>query len=201
MVDERKKIDPLLKMETKQSKISYLIYLAMLHHNYDSRLFVKSKECKLKTIAQTEGTQMRFSNVNFHGMRKHFRPKHGQTTLKSAMEYLLRRYPDGFFGMIEYDNGLHVLIVIQTEMLDGRKDIIVPTYLIIDGLSSFPEIIINGEAITKSADWMARKFTCESCKKRGDEKLKSCSKCMKVRYCDGKCQKDHWREHKKVCRK
>ncbi|KAI9141644.1 hypothetical protein BKA69DRAFT_386027 [Paraphysoderma sedebokerense] len=31
--------------------------------------------------------------------------------------------------------------------------------------------------------------------------LKSCSRCLMTMYCSRDCQKNHWREHKKDCKK
>ncbi|KAL4225919.1 Ubiquitin carboxyl-terminal hydrolase 19 [Mactra antiquata] len=43
---------------------------------------------------------------------------------------------------------------------------------------------------------------CSSCKKLCPEgsKLKRCSKCFRVGYCDQTCQKTHWQYHKSQCR-
>ena len=44
---------------------------------------------------------------------------------------------------------------------------------------------------------------CASCGIAGidDLKLKKCNGCYLVRYCGIKCQRDHWRQHKKECKK
>jgi tetratricopeptide (TPR) repeat protein len=44
---------------------------------------------------------------------------------------------------------------------------------------------------------------CASCGVAGgdDIKLRNCTACYLVRYCGVKCQKDHWKKHKKDCRK
>ena len=44
---------------------------------------------------------------------------------------------------------------------------------------------------------------CASCGVAGgdDIKLKKCTACYLVRYCSVKCQKDHWPNHKKECKK
>ena len=41
---------------------------------------------------------------------------------------------------------------------------------------------------------------CTGCKTEVDgDTLKSCSACMKAKYCSKKCQKKHWKIHKLVC--
>ena len=44
---------------------------------------------------------------------------------------------------------------------------------------------------------------CASCgiAANNDIKLKKCTACYLVRYCGVKCQKDHWKEHKKECKR
>lgn len=43
-------------------------------------------------------------------------------------------------------------------------------------------------------------FTCENCGKEGDERLKECSRCKRVCYCDVNCQKKDWKKHKSICK-
>ena len=44
---------------------------------------------------------------------------------------------------------------------------------------------------------------CASCGKpeNDDIKLRKCTACYLVRYCGVKCQKDHWKKHKRACKK
>lgn len=44
---------------------------------------------------------------------------------------------------------------------------------------------------------------CASCGKVevDDIKLKKCTACKLVKYCSVACQKDHWKQHKRACRK
>ncbi len=44
---------------------------------------------------------------------------------------------------------------------------------------------------------------CANCGTAGgdDTKLMKCTACYLVRYCSVKCQKDHWKQHKKACKK
>ena len=42
---------------------------------------------------------------------------------------------------------------------------------------------------------------CSFCGKQGPKKLRKCTRCGKAQYCGIECQKKHWKDHKKVCRK
>ena len=44
------------------------------------------------------------------------------------------------------------------------------------------------------------KRTCGYCKKGSAEKLKQCSRCRSVYYCDVKCQRAAWKGHKQECK-
>ena len=39
-----------------------------------------------------------------------------------------------------------------------------------------------------------------NCGEDGGVSLKVCKPCMHVRYCDAKCQRNHWPKHKKECK-
>ena len=42
---------------------------------------------------------------------------------------------------------------------------------------------------------------CAECgKEDGGVSLKACKSCMQAKYCDAKCQKNHWPKHKKACK-
>ena len=55
-------------------------------------------------------------------------------------------------------------------------------------------------AVETESDAMKR---CASCGKAGGDgiELKRCNACYLVRYCNVKCQKEHWPKHKKECKK
>ena len=40
---------------------------------------------------------------------------------------------------------------------------------------------------------------CHKCHKK-EIKLQKCAKCKCAMYCSRKCQKDHWKHHKKQCK-
>ena len=40
---------------------------------------------------------------------------------------------------------------------------------------------------------------CQNCGKGGEIVLLQCTRCKKAKYCDRKCQKENWKEHKKNC--
>lgn len=41
--------------------------------------------------------------------------------------------------------------------------------------------------------------TCDNCGKRSKTKLQTCARCEGVSYCNAKCQKEHWKEHRNTC--
>jgi len=47
---------------------------------------------------------------------------------------------------------------------------------------------------------LAMTHCCAECGKEGGVSLKACKACMLVRYCNAECQKNHWPEHKKICK-
>jgi hypothetical protein len=44
-------------------------------------------------------------------------------------------------------------------------------------------------------------LSCDYCNNKSDLNLELCSKCMSCLYCNQECQRNHWSEHKKVCKK
>ena len=42
---------------------------------------------------------------------------------------------------------------------------------------------------------------CDCGKDGGGVSLKACKSCMLVRYCNADCQKNHWAEHKRDCKR
>lgn len=42
---------------------------------------------------------------------------------------------------------------------------------------------------------------CAKCSKKEGVKLKKCARCLRIKYCGSECQKEHWVEHKLVCKK
>ena len=42
---------------------------------------------------------------------------------------------------------------------------------------------------------------CSFCGKQEPKKLRKCTRCGKAQYCGIECQKKHWKDHKKDCRK
>ncbi|KAB2571060.1 putative egl nine 1 protein [Lasiodiplodia theobromae] len=42
---------------------------------------------------------------------------------------------------------------------------------------------------------------CAKCSKKEGVKLKTCAKCLRIKYCSSECQREHWTEHKKECKK
>ena len=44
-------------------------------------------------------------------------------------------------------------------------------------------------------------YRCSYCNQVNEQTMWKCSVCKKVKYCDAKCQKEHWRFHKQDCKK
>ncbi|KAK0640404.1 Zinc finger MYND domain-containing protein 10-like protein [Lasiodiplodia hormozganensis] len=42
---------------------------------------------------------------------------------------------------------------------------------------------------------------CAKCSKKAGVKLKKCARCLRIKYCGSECQREHWAEHKLVCKK
>ena len=42
---------------------------------------------------------------------------------------------------------------------------------------------------------------CAECGEEGGASLKVCKACMQIRYCNAKCQRNHWSNHKKDCKR
>ncbi len=55
----------------------------------------------------------------------------------------------------------------------------------------------EGASITK--DGVTRCRNCGKAEGKDDVELKSCSKCLKVKYCGRACQRADWKRHKKEC--
>ena len=45
------------------------------------------------------------------------------------------------------------------------------------------------------------KHICNGCGNKSISKFKRCTGCKKARYCNRRCQKKYWKEHKKICKK
>ena len=54
----------------------------------------------------------------------------------------------------------------------------------------------------KMTKQMADGHICAKCKSQenGRKKFKFCARCKSIYYCGKKCQKEHWKSHKKTCR-
>ncbi|GMH53095.1 hypothetical protein TL16_g01371 [Triparma laevis f. inornata] len=56
---------------------------------------------------------------------------------------------------------------------------------------------VHASEVKKTAEEIAKDNRCEYCKKPGAEG--KCLRCGSIRYCNKKCQKAHWKKHKKEC--
>ena len=58
----------------------------------------------------------------------------------------------------------------------------------------------SSDAPTKKKTTARDKFrNCENCQIGITDRIRVCSGCKKVAYCNAACQKTHWKTHKKVC--
>ena len=58
----------------------------------------------------------------------------------------------------------------------------------------------SSEVPTKKKTMARDKFrNCENCQMGITDRIRVCSGCKKVAYCNSTCQKTHWKTHKKVC--
>ncbi|KAF4334724.1 hypothetical protein FBEOM_11435 [Fusarium beomiforme] len=72
-----------------------------------------------------------------------------------------------------------------------------PTYAI-----PFNEEVIDPADLPKMQNPVARVERCRSCGKPENQEgvtLKKCSRCQKVKYCSGECQKRDWKKHRAEC--
>ncbi len=175
-----------------------------------SDIFPEFKEFTKETVfAFGKDNSFSCSDLNAHKWRKKFRTNHGMITLKGAIQMFLDKLPN-CFPIIVYCKSVDrfVLIGLQIYLFDEDTivddDINVPFYFVDRGKSIFSAVIIPGEGIKriiKNFPSLEEKFRCIACGDRFFDKLKFCTCCRKVRYCSKKCQKGHWKEHKKVCNK
>ncbi|KAJ4254962.1 hypothetical protein NW762_009764 [Fusarium torreyae] len=97
------------------------------------------------------------------------------------------RIPDNFMSLPEWDDAAP----------NAVRAAISPTYAV-----PFIEEVIDPDEIPNMGSPITRVERCRSCGKPENEKgveLKKCSRCQKVRYCSGECQKRDWKKHRAEC--
>ncbi len=173
-------------------------------------LIPKLEEIGRETILDMrDDTKFTFVKFKPHEWRKRFRVNHGDITLKGAIKIFLDKLPNCFPTILYCETvdcfvlmGLQIDLFDEDTMIDG--EINTQLYYVVNGKSIFSKLVLLGkniEYIIEQVSSSKQKSTCEKCGKRSFIKLKLCTRCRKVRYCDKKCQKGHWKEHKKVCKK
>jgi hypothetical protein len=110
--------------------------------------------------------------------------KDGEQVLCSCGNGLL---PENFVSLPEWENAAPNAVRIA----------ISPTYAI-----PFNEEVIDPADVPKMRNPVTRVERCRSCGKPEDQEgvtLKKCSRCQRVKYCSGECQKRDWKKHRAEC--
>lgn len=98
------------------------------------------------------------------------------------------RLPENFVSLPEWNNAAP----------DAVRAAISPTYAI-----PFNEEVVNPAELPRMGTPITRVERCRSCGKAENEEgvtLKKCSRCQKVKYCSGECQKRDWKKHRAECK-
>jgi hypothetical protein len=98
------------------------------------------------------------------------------------------RLPEDFVSLPEWANAAPNAVRIA----------ISPTYAV-----PFNEEVINPDELPRTGTRVTRVERCRSCGKPENEEgvsLKKCSRCQKVKYCSGDCQKKDWKKHRAECK-
>ena len=65
------------------------------------------------------------------------------------------------------------------------------------GVGKWTEVASVGHCVARVN---SSQHVCKFCGIReGTSSFKQCSNCKAVRYCSGRCQQQHWRQHKTLC--
>ncbi len=189
--------------------ITFKLIVMIMCHRSIPNLILKSGKIGRETILDM-GKDIKFSFVRFkpYEWRKRFRVNHGDITLKGAIQRFLDELPNCIPTII-YCKSVDCFVLLGLQMNLFKEDTIIDdtiiqSYYVDNGKSIFSKFTLTGEMIEYSIEQIRspeEKSTCEACEKRKFLKMKFCTRCRKVRYCDKKCQKGHWKEHKKVCNK
>ncbi|KAF5642645.1 uncharacterized protein FTJAE_3533 [Fusarium tjaetaba] len=110
--------------------------------------------------------------------------KDGEQVLCSCGNGIL---PDNFVSLPEWENAAPNAVRIA----------ISPTYAI-----PFNEEVVDPADVPKMRSPVTRVERCRSCGKPEDQAgvtLKKCSRCQRVKYCSGECQKRDWKKHRAEC--
>ena len=66
-------------------------------------------------------------------------------------------------------------------------------------VASFHKLGLAGDSEMPECEYICANQSCTVCVKSNT--LKACERCQSVRYCSKACQKKHWKQHKKDCKK
>ena len=73
---------------------------------------------------------------------------------------------------------------------------------VIEWVDADPERVSSAVTATQRMNWTGNELvnhTCAACQKLM-AKGYTCVNCVRVTYCDAKCQREHWRLHKTDCK-
>ncbi|XP_013408956.1 ubiquitin carboxyl-terminal hydrolase 19 [Lingula anatina] len=104
---------------------------------------------------------------------------------------LLEMYKSKIHKLIDCDGDVSTINV---------NDIILAFEVLSEDLVGEPVVEIN--MIQRTVLPVQLPTRCSNCRQEcpPDGKLKRCTKCYRVGYCDQTCQKNHWQQHKMACR-
>jgi len=169
----------------------------MAYHNQFVTGFITSLcwNCKRHDVMAFVENDI-FASINFDIIKRAGNPDVG-VDLKVSQTRLLRH---GSLGAARFYEWLHIFVehLIAVTKCDPSVQQYFRQFDVFD-----VEIKVRERILCRTDDmkriWYANQ-ACAQCHK-SDMKLKTCPRCGSITYCSKKCQKKHWKTHKKICRK
>lgn len=88
---------------------------------------------------------------------------------------------------------------VKTSFAPKAKEVPIPTQLPNEPLEDFEQRYQRFIWVT-SSNGGKETWICAFCCKASSQRLSCCARCKQVTYCDGMCQKKHWKQHKPECK-